>query len=124
MGGDDQPRRAGKRKVTPTKTHPSVKTDIVVPNPHILGRNCPKYPRKSQFTALLRDDKPRPGSLAEIVRLAEYAETFCRTYESEVVSHTRLYGPKTVQSAYSQSGAAAGIGGFVSPLLPTINPSK
>ena len=75
----------------------------------MLGRNCPRYPRKSQFTALLRDDKPRPGSLAEAVRLAEYAESFCRVYQAEINAHMTLEGPKTVQSAYSQSGAAAGI---------------
>ena len=90
----------------------------------MLGRWVTKVDLPPHLTSLLNEDRPRPGSLAEIVRLAEYAETFCMTYESEVVSHTRLHGPKTHQSAYSQSGAAAGIGGYVTPLLHTINPSN
>ena len=116
--------RGGRKKGTPTKSGSSAKPDPAAPNPYVLGRYVPKINLPPHLTSLLNEDKPRPGSLAEIVRLAEYAETFCRTYESEVVSHTRLHGPKTHQSAYSQSGAAAGIGGFVTPLLHTINPSN
>ena len=94
-----------------------------MPNPHILGRNCPKYPRKSQFTALLRDDKPRPGSLAEAIRLAEYAESFCNAYLAEVNAQMTREGPKTVQSPYSQTGAAIGLNPFTTPLLRSTNPS-
>ena len=79
--------RGGRKKGTPTKSGSSAKPDPAVANPYVLGRYVPHVNLPPHLTSLLREDTPRPGSLAEIVRLAEYAETFCRTYESEVVSY-------------------------------------
>ena len=101
---------------TPTKSGPSVQPDRTLP---VLGRYVRPVVLPPDFCGLEPHDDPRKGSLADVVRQAEKAETFCRAHRSEVTSKWMVHPLQP-----SHIGTDARIGPYVSPVMPTQNDPK